>query len=214
MSAPRATKPPRRSQEQRRTETRRRILDATVRCLQEHGYAGTTTVRVVEMAGVTRGALAHHFASKADMVAGAVSHIAATRTEDAIPKLELAQRSDDPIDAGLDMLWAVHQGAVFVAVVELWVAARTDPELQRRVAVLEQATTSMVVDFARLLFGEKGDDQALMHAIYTAMDVVRGLLLAKIALPASSSDHEARWRRAKADLRIVFENVLERQATP
>jgi AcrR family transcriptional regulator len=207
-----ATKPPRRSQQQRRTETRRRILDATVLCLQEYGYAGTTTVRVVELAGVTRGALAHHFASKADMVAGAVSHIAASRTADAIPKLELAQRSDDPIDAGLDMLWAVHQGAVFVAVVELWVAARTDPELQRRVAVLEKTTSSMIVDFAKLLFGEKGDDPALLRAIYTALDVVRGILLMKIAMPASSSDHEARWRRAKTDLRVLFENVLERQA--
>ncbi|MDT7637894.1 MAG: hypothetical protein QOC83_2182, partial [Pseudonocardiales bacterium] len=116
-------------------DTRRRILDATVLCLQEYGYAGTTTVRVVERAGVTRGALAHHFASKADMVAAAVGHIAATRTSEALPKLERAQQSDDPIDAGLDLLWAMHEGPLFVAVVELWVAARSDPRLQRRVAV-------------------------------------------------------------------------------
>jgi AcrR family transcriptional regulator len=207
-----SAKPPRRSQEQRRAETRRRILDATVQCLQRYGYAGTTTVRVVEMAGVTRGALAHHFASKADMVAGAVSHIAASRAADAIPKLDAAQRSGDPIDAGLDLLWAVHQGDVFVAVVELWVAARTDPDLQRRVAVLEQATISMVVDFARALFGEQADDPGLLRAIYTSMDAVRGILLMKIALPWSSSEHEARWRRAKADLRILFEHVLSRQS--
>ena len=212
MPENRGTKPPRRSQEQRRAETRRRILDATVLCLQEYGYIGTTTVRVVERAGVTRGALAHHFASKADMVAAAVSHIAANRTADAIPKLEQAQLSDDPIDAGLDMLWAVHQGEVFVAVVELWVAARTDPELQRRVAVLEQASTAMVVDFAKALFGEQGNDPALLRAIYTAMDAVRGILLTKIALPRSASEHEARWRRAKADLRILFEDVLNRRA--
>jgi AcrR family transcriptional regulator len=205
-------KPPRRSQEQRRAETRWRILDATVLCLQEYGYIGTTTVRVVERAGVTRGALAHHFASKADMVAAAVGHIAASRTEDAIPKLEQAQLSDDPIDAGLDLLWAVHQGEVFVAVVELWVAARTDPELQRRVAVLEQASMSMVVDFAKALFGEQGNDPALLHAIYTAMDAVRGILLMKIALPPSSARHEAQWRRAKADLRILFEQVLNHDA--
>ena len=205
---------PRRSQEQRRAETRRRILDATVLCLQEYGYSGTTTVRVVERAGVTRGALAHHFASKADMVAAAVGHIAASRTADAFPKLEQAQLSEDPIDAGLDLLWAVHQGEVFVAVMELWVAARTDPELRRRVAVLEQTSTSMVVDFARILFGERADDAALRGAIYTAMDVVRGILLMKFALPGESSRHEAQWRRAKADLRILFEHVLCHEGVP
>ena len=206
------TKPPRRSQEQRRADTRRRILDATVQCLHEYGYIGTTTVRVVERAGVTRGALAHHFASKADMVAAAVGHIAASRAADAVPKLEQAQLSDDPIDAGLDMLWAVHQGDVFVAVVELWVAARTDPELQRRVAALEQASMSMLVEFAKVLFGGRANEPAVLSAIYTAMDVARGILLMKIALPGSSSKPEAQWRRAKADLRILFEHVLSHEA--
>jgi AcrR family transcriptional regulator len=206
------TKPLRRTQEQRRADTRRRILDATVLCLQEYGYAGTTTVRVVERAGVTRGALAHHFASKADMVAAAVGHIAATRTSEALPKLEKAQQSDDPIDAGLDLLWAMHEGPLFVAVVELWVAARGDPQLQRRVAVLERTTTSMVVDFATALFGPDSDDPALLRAIYTAMDAVRGILLTTIAAPRSSAEHQARWRRAKTDLRVLFEHVLDRRA--
>jgi AcrR family transcriptional regulator len=193
-------------------DTRRRILDATVLCLQEYGYAGTTTVRVVERAGVTRGALAHHFASKADMVAAAVGHIAATRTSEALPKLERAQQSDDPIDAGLDLLWAMHEGPLFVAVVELWVAARSDPQLQRRVAVLEQATTSMVVDFAKALFGAASDDPALLRAIYTTMDAVRGILLTTIAAPRSAAEHQARWRRAKADLRVLFEHAVDRHA--
>jgi AcrR family transcriptional regulator len=205
------SKPPRRSQEQRRADTRRRILDATVQCLHDYGYGGTTTVRVVERAGVTRGALAHHFASKADMVAAAVGHIAASRAADVIPKLDHAQLSDDPIDAGLDLLWAVHQGNIFVAVVELWVAARTDPELQRRVALLEQASMSVVVEFAKILFGERVNDPAVLSAIYTAMDAARGILLMKIAMPESSSKPEAQWRRAKADLRILFEHVLSHE---
>jgi len=68
------------------------------------------------------------------------------------------------------------------------------------------------VDFAKALFGEQGNDPALLRAIYTAMDAVRGILLMKIALPRSSARHEAQWRRAKADLRVLFEDVLNRRA--
>lgn len=187
---------------------RRRILDATVQCLQDYGYVGTTTVRVVELAGVTRGALAHHFASKADMVAAAVSHIAASRTPELLTKLQRAQATEDPIDAGLELLWSAHQGPLFIAVVELWVAARTDPDLQRQVTMLEQATTAMLVELAKALFGTDGARPAVRYAIYTAMDAVRGILLTKIALPPTSRESEARWKRAKADLRILFEHAL------
>jgi AcrR family transcriptional regulator len=204
----------RRTQEQRSSEMRRRILDATVLCLQEYGYGGTTTVRVVELAGVTRGALTHHFASKADMVAAAVSHIAAIRTADVLSKLEQTMAADDPVDAGLDLLWAVHQGPLFVAVVELWVAARTDRDLQRRVAAIERDTTAMVVDIAKSLFGADADNTAIPRAVYTAMDAVRGIQLTRIATPDLTDEHEARWRRAKADLRIVFENALAPQRPP
>lgn len=198
----------RRTQEQRSAETRRRILDATVLCLQEYGYGGTTTVRVVERAGVTRGALAHHFASKADMVAAAVGHIAATRTQDTFPKIEKALAAEDPIDSGLELLWSMHQGPVFIALVELWVAARTDPDLRRRIKVLEGSSTSMLLEFAMDLF-ETGDNPAVRHAVYTALDAIRGIQLMKMVTTDSDVAHEARWRRAKANLRVMFEHALE-----
>jgi len=191
---------------------RRRILDATVVCLQEYGYAGTTIVRVVDEAGITKGALAHHFASKSEMVATAVGHIAAARTTELIARSQQARGTEDPIDAGLELLWSAHQGPMFIAVAELWVAARTDPELQRRIAFMEQATNAVVVELAKALFGSAGADPEVRNLIYTAMDVVRGILMTKIAMPRSTDGHEARWRRAKANLRVLFEHTLAHPA--
>ncbi len=51
-------------QEERSAETRRRLLDATVACLFERGYAGTTTTELARRAGVSRGAQMHHFPKK------------------------------------------------------------------------------------------------------------------------------------------------------
>lgn len=50
----------RRTQQERSTETRERLLDATVQSLIDLGYAKTTTTVVCERAGLSRGAQVHH----------------------------------------------------------------------------------------------------------------------------------------------------------
>ena len=64
----------RRTQAERREGTIAALLDATVRCLVTHGYAGTTTQRIQDEAGVSRGALLHHFASKSELLVAAIHH--------------------------------------------------------------------------------------------------------------------------------------------
>src|ERR1700687_2978711 len=77
-------KPVRRTQEDRRARTRVRLLDAAIDCLVEYGYAGTTTPRVAERAGVTRGAQVHHFGSKTDLLGAAIEQLAQRRIESAM----------------------------------------------------------------------------------------------------------------------------------
>src|SRR5271167_1148497 len=62
-------------QEERSAETRRRLLDATVACLFERGYAGTTTTEIARRAGVSRGAQLHHFPKKDELVVSALEHL-------------------------------------------------------------------------------------------------------------------------------------------
>ena len=62
----------RRTQEERRTETIRALLAAARNCFADKGYAGTGTPEIVAAAGMTRGALYHHFADKAALFAAVV----------------------------------------------------------------------------------------------------------------------------------------------
>ena len=64
---------PRRTQQQRREETRGRLLAATQTALVERGYAGTTTTEVCRRAEVSQGALFKHFASKGELLAATES---------------------------------------------------------------------------------------------------------------------------------------------
>jgi AcrR family transcriptional regulator len=54
----------RRSNSERTQETRRALLEAGRALFVKHGFQGTSTPEVVARAGVTRGALYHHFTDK------------------------------------------------------------------------------------------------------------------------------------------------------
>ncbi|QNQ11157.1 TetR/AcrR family transcriptional regulator [Sphingomonas alpina] len=66
--APGRVKPVRRKQEDRTADTRRRILEATIGCLYRMGYSAVTIAVVAKEAGVSRGIISYHFASKADLM--------------------------------------------------------------------------------------------------------------------------------------------------
>jgi AcrR family transcriptional regulator len=116
--------------------SRQRILDAAIACLVDLGYAGTTTVAVQRRAGVTRGALLHHFPSRDELLVAAVAHLGEARFDALLPEVEEAARHGKRIDAAIDITWESFEGPLFIAATELWLAARTHPELR---AVLVQA---------------------------------------------------------------------------
>lgn len=120
----------RRTQAERRASTHAALLDATTRCLVERGYSRTSTNDIIRIAGVSRGALLHHFASKAELLGAAVDHVV-TRCEvefrEAFAALPVEERT---LERAVDQLWDLFRGTSFDAALELLVAARTDRELR------------------------------------------------------------------------------------
>lgn len=55
--------------------TRRRLVEAGLRLFTDPGFAAASTVRLVEEAGVTRGALYHHFPTKEALFAEVVERL-------------------------------------------------------------------------------------------------------------------------------------------
>lgn len=166
---------------EQRDRTRRLLLDTTVECLIEHGYAGTTTQRIQQRAGVSRGALLHHFRSKGELLAAAIGHIAEVQLE------QIRAAAPNTREQRVAAVRAAMSGPFFQAGLELWLAARTDPELraallpsQREIgrAVREVLAPDLAdrVERESLLMLLRGlaltsilrDDPALADAIITA----------------------------------------------
>jgi AcrR family transcriptional regulator len=197
---------PRRTQEQRSAETRARLLDATIECLVRYGYAGTTTPRVAELAGVTRGAQVHHFGSKNELVIAALKHLAAKRTAAAVGEVGDLGASPDPIGTVLDLLWQLHDGPMFIATVELWVAGRTDPPLGREVAKFESIVQNSLVDAVAQCVPQE-INKPVLDFLYTAMDALRGILIASY-IDSDPIRARRRWHRAADNLRRIADPSL------
>ncbi|MEM9669120.1 MAG: TetR/AcrR family transcriptional regulator [Pseudomonadota bacterium] len=119
-------------QEKKSCQTRVALLKATVACLSEAGYARTTTQLVAKQAGISRGAMLHHYATKADLIAGAADYIMYRRLDDLyqqIVKLSDRQRVDEM--KGLEIYWSSIVTEEYQAFLELLIASRTDPELEK-----------------------------------------------------------------------------------
>jgi AcrR family transcriptional regulator len=145
--------------QQRAVETRKALLDAALDCLVERGYAATTTIEVARRAGVSRGAQLHHFPSKADLLTAAVGRLLERRLEEFRKAFADVPEGADLKDAAIDVLWSMFEGPCFVACAELWMAARTDPELAALVVQQDQQFAAGTMDIYDELFPlESGAD--------------------------------------------------------
>ncbi|KHO26132.1 transcriptional regulator [Mycolicibacterium setense] len=198
----------RRTQAQRSAEMRTRLLDATVECLVTYGYAGTTTQRVAEVAGVTRGAQVHHFRSKEDLVVAAIEHLAEQRVQAAVRDLGRVANNPDSVSMMLDYLWESHQGPIFVATLELWVAARTDSVLAEQVERVEPIVNGALIGALAQLVPDRAAQKELRDLAYTAMDALRGILLSSFA-DRDGKRARKRWDRVCEQLRDMLSDALD-----
>jgi AcrR family transcriptional regulator len=171
-----------RQQQGRSLVTQRRLLDATVECLVEVGWAGTTTTLVAERAGVSRGAQLHHYPTKDALVLAAVAHLVHRRSEELeveavdVPALPLPQR----VDRVVDLLTTVYVGPLFMAALELWVAARTDPSLRDALVPLEARFGRSLHRFAVRLLGADEGGPGVRPMVQATLDLLRGLGVANL----------------------------------
>src|ERR1700704_624917 len=146
-----------RTQQQRREETRRALLDAAVQSLIEVGFARTTTLEVQRRADVSRGALLHHFPSKAELLVAAVDHLAEMRARELkalsaqLPaeNARSAAGATARTEAVLELLWQCFSGTFFQVAMELRTAARTDPELRPVLIGAERALRDRILAQAK-----------------------------------------------------------------
>ena len=130
---------PMRGNPARVARTRGKIFDAVITSLDEVGYSECSINRVQTLAGVSRGALTHHFPSKEEMMVKTLEHLLAPVRGTSVPgdqdsNLLRPSEGSDCLQEQLHALWSrvinTREGR---ALMEILVAARTDLALSTRI---------------------------------------------------------------------------------
>ncbi|WP_407566930.1 TetR/AcrR family transcriptional regulator [Polymorphospora sp. A560] len=171
---------PRAPQQERSRATRARLLEATVECLVERGWSGTTTTLVATRAGVSRGAQLHHYPTKAALVMAAVEHLSDRRAAEIRAEARALPTGPNRLDRVVDMLAAAFTGPLFVAALEVWVAARTDAELRAALVPLEARVGREMHRLTVELLGADERRPGVREAVQATLDLLRGLGVANL----------------------------------
>ena len=195
--------------------TRTSILDAALGCFHDLGYNSTTTEKIAQRAGVSRGAMLHHFPSRQALIAAAVEHLNARRLEAYESEESEVQGAAryTRIEAGIDKFWEQLNHWHHVVWVELQIAARTDEELRAVLLPAMEAYRVASLESTRRLF----PDLALSGRFDLATSLTR-YLLEGLAFDnatrdddrAPTVDRTALIEYLKAQLREMFSDVHER----
>ena len=114
---------------ERTARTRKDLLEAAVDCLFRHGYGATTTHLVAEVAGLSRGAMMHHFPTKADLMEAVVRYAwerEVAITDEALDKIAPGMPR---YRALIDEHWDTVRAAPNTAINEIRIGSRSDPDL-------------------------------------------------------------------------------------
>lgn len=170
----------RRTQEERTAETRRALVDAAIRVIHRLGYGGATTALIAEEAGVSRGAILHHFGTRAVLMAEVIRDVFEKEQEE-YSRLDAEAHLGHRASDWPAMLWRVFSQPSGLAVLEILQAARSDPELSDRVKATQQAIEELATDAMNANF-HAPKDALFVDRMRLIVWAVRGLSIAQVLI--------------------------------
>jgi AcrR family transcriptional regulator len=197
---------PRRNQAERSAATREALLDATLECLVRDGYASTTTARVAERAGVSRGAHLHHFQTRDALLAAAADHLTRRRGERLLEAADALPDGTDRVRRGLDLLWDSYANPLYQATLDLWTHGRTDAELREHLIPIERQLDRQTMELSRHLFPALAVSPDFERLVELALATIRGLVVLD-TLHAGGTRAAKQWVTCRGQLVALFEDA-------
>ncbi len=187
------SKPPkkRQTQEIRSATTRAKLIQAAIDCLREHGYASTRTSEIAERAGMTRGALQHHFSTKPDLLLAVVTRVAEAILDHLKVAAEQKGTLRQRVKTTLQQVWDVYRSAGYHVVVEILSAERSDVELRDAVDPYTHQIEDVLRDWWAGYFADDGVPPERIEATrHLTRSALRGMAISTDFFPQPESYYE------------------------
>jgi AcrR family transcriptional regulator len=166
----------RKTQAERLAETRRKIIDATIACIDELGFHNTTIQNVSARAGVTVGGVQHHFTSKSDLLKGVLKDSFQSMAFD-LNKVPIKGKSlRERVELFVDECWEHCNAPAFQASLQILRGMRneTPEELDKWMQVSLSSTVTQGRKFWLTMFNEielpKSEHQKLLNFVFSSLN--------------------------------------------
>jgi AcrR family transcriptional regulator len=116
----------------RSVATREKLIEAALDTIFDVGYEKASTPEFSRRAGVSRGALLHHFPARSDIMVASMETLLRGGTDEIRDMAASVSRNEIGLDAFIDWLHQLFSGRFFYLSVEFINGSRTDAELRAR----------------------------------------------------------------------------------
>ncbi|AMT71190.1 TetR/AcrR family transcriptional regulator [Mycobacteroides immunogenum] len=158
--------------------THQRIMDAALDVLSTSGWRNASVAEVAARAGVTRGAIQHHFKDRDGLFTAAISYILNMRVHQIEALVQTRHPNLEQTRAIIREIIELHQGPTFKAALQLCIAASDDPILQPRVAAMELEVGARGFWALISVLELDGNNATVRTTVQAFLDCARGLGLA------------------------------------
>jgi AcrR family transcriptional regulator len=166
---------PRRTQAERSETTRKQLLDAAVKLVRAKGFGGLRTVEVSELAGVSRGALLHHFKNKHALVVGVLHYVNELSLTQSARRAQSARTTGDPIEGIIQDAQEFYFGEYFFLELAIAMSDESSRGLKRQTYQISRPTRfSIEAAWLDTLVSSGLPKQLASDVLSLTMSVVRG----------------------------------------
>lgn len=136
---------PRRTQQERRTATVTKLVDATIAAIGEVGYQRSTVQEICGRAGLSAGAMFRQFDTRLDLIVRTTEEGFGRQLDAYRSTMEHLGVQDNALDTALRFLRAAQSSNLSHALREIFLAARSDAELRQRIEPIAQTYYGEIV---------------------------------------------------------------------
>ncbi len=178
------TRPPRRSHAERSAATREQLLAATVEVVRTRSVAGASMFEVAKAAGVTPGALQHHFGTKAELMLQVVERLLVEQDGAAVPWPSAALPLPGRARAYVDALWTtLYEPERFLAAWALYFGSVEDAAVRARIVARRRTVSATMHRRFRAIFPEAADAPGVDAFVDLLLSALRGLGVVRLFGP-------------------------------
>jgi len=161
-------------QAQKAHETREKILGAVISIIQEGGFGSASSSKIAQRAGITWGAVQHHFGAKEDILQ-AIMDLSHEKFIELTSDTSIRQGSmADRVDRFVDAMWVHYQSDLYFAAMEILLASRGMAQVQASIMGMRDSLLVMMREtFPQSVIADDEMIEALIftHCVLTGLTI-------------------------------------------